>query len=181
LGDDDSTNQQRGGLVILRSTLVLAFVGLTVLMGSIRTTTFCLCPLTTKIQADLCTMVRVAEASSIETGSVPRSIEDLTKGPTAPLDNVKDPWGNDYIYFLHEGRPVAGCLGKDGQFGGEGDDADWFFPSDSTPRPRRKIEDWVAATLGRLPDEASILILLSIPAVVLWATRGRLRRWLGRP
>ena len=39
----------------------------------------------------------------------------------------KDPWGNEYLYRPpgpEGGRPIVSTLGRDGQPGGEGDDAD---------------------------------------------------------
>ena len=36
----------------------------------------------------------------------------------------KDPWGNEYVYTLENGKAVVVSYGKDGQPGGESNDAD---------------------------------------------------------
>ena len=36
----------------------------------------------------------------------------------------KDPWNHDYVYMLEGGKPTLKSLGRDGQEGGEGPDAD---------------------------------------------------------
>jgi len=36
----------------------------------------------------------------------------------------KDPWGNDYVYLLENGRPVITSYGADGAPGGDGVNAD---------------------------------------------------------
>jgi general secretion pathway protein G len=40
--------------------------------------------------------------------------------PTIP----KDPWGREYLYALNGSMPRITCLGRDGQPGGDGIDAD---------------------------------------------------------
>ncbi len=40
------------------------------------------------------------------------------------LENIKDPWGNPYVYKVEGGKPLIISYGKDGAPGGEGADAD---------------------------------------------------------
>jgi len=44
---------------------------------------------------------------------------------TQNLDQMpKDPWGNDYVYMLDNGKPLIKSYGRDGKEGGDGADAD---------------------------------------------------------
>ncbi len=50
---------------------------------------------------------------------------DKWKGPYLEVEEVpKDPWDNDYIYQVENGRFLIISYGADGQPGGEGDNAD---------------------------------------------------------
>ena len=75
----------------------------------------------------------------LDTGSFPSTEQGLAalrlkpadvnqwNGPYMPKDIPKDPWGHDYIYRFpgeHGDEPDLICLGRDGQPGGEGLDAD---------------------------------------------------------
>ena len=90
-----------------------------------------------KIQLDLRVIIRAAQQWYLLTGEMPETVEQLTKGDDklgveAILDDVpEDPWGKPYTFELRNARPVASCLGKDGEVGGEGPDADLVHP---TPR-----------------------------------------------
>ena len=70
----------------------------------------------------------------LDIGDYPNSLEELVKserngwdGPYIPKAIPKDPWGHDYQYKL-SGNSVSGfemfSYGKDGQSGGEGENAD---------------------------------------------------------
>jgi len=57
--------------------------------------------------------------------------EDIWDGPYLKASELKDPWGNMYVY-IEEGTVSAGSydlisLGADGQEGGEGDKADIYY------------------------------------------------------
>ena len=78
------------------------------------------------------------------TGQMPRSLADLNR----PLDHnegesiieiTEDPWGERYGFLLDGPRTITIIgLGADGEFGGEGDDADLVlrWPSTEEVPPR---------------------------------------------
>jgi general secretion pathway protein G len=92
-----------------------------------------------KIEQDLRNIVLVAGEVSRDTGKVPESIEAMIDwvnkvntppppGTTICQSYPRDPWGREYIYAItSNGRPLAACLGSDGQAGGEGGAADSVF------------------------------------------------------
>ena len=50
---------------------------------------------------------------------------DKWKGPYIEVEEIpKDPWDNDYIYTVENGRFQVISYGADGQPGGDGDNAD---------------------------------------------------------
>jgi len=69
-----------------------------------------------------------------DTGRLPASLEELVQansnprwlGPYAKQSSLKDPWGVPFHYraIPSTGRFVLFTLGKDGQVGGTGDNAD---------------------------------------------------------
>lgn len=74
----------------------------------------------------------------MDTGKLPRSLDDLVKapggvdgwlGPYAKEADLKDPWGMEYTYRVPgDGRPFdLSSLGADGQPGGDSVNADIVF------------------------------------------------------
>ena len=90
---------------------------------------------TTAARKDISTIDQAITIYRLETGDFPESIRDLVKepddvrrwnGPYLPKE-PKDPWGNKYEYLIpgNDSRPFdVWSLGRDGQEGGEGPDAD---------------------------------------------------------
>jgi len=72
---------------------------------------------------DLIALGRSLHERRVSTGHFPASIADLAAPGAAA---TVDPWGRPYRYLLQAGgsRYKLGCLGADGQPGGEGDDQD---------------------------------------------------------
>lgn len=75
------------------------------------------------------------EAYALDNGSPPQRLEDLARrpgdarnwaGPYARESELKDPWGNDFLYrYPGENGPFdLVSLGSDGRAGGEGTAAD---------------------------------------------------------
>lgn len=71
----------------------------------------------------------------LDVGNYPESLEALTEnvdqaekwdGPYIKPNVPRDPWGNEYIYVLpgEHGEFDLSSYGRDGQPGGEGEDAD---------------------------------------------------------
>jgi len=95
-----------------------------------------------KAKADISTLSTLLEHYRLDMGRYPSEEEGLEvlrvaptgndaqrwKGPYATKDLPKDPWGNPYKYYAPCPNGVDGygieCLGRDGQPGGEGFDAD---------------------------------------------------------
>jgi general secretion pathway protein G len=88
----------------------------------------------TKIRHDIKAIVEASEMYYYMNGSFPQSLEELTSGKnedgeeTIGVEKTKDPWGNEYQYEIQEGKPKALCFGKDGEPGGDGDNADYEYP-----------------------------------------------------
>ena len=49
------------------------------------------------------------------------------------LAELRDPWNYGYSYRVHDGGVEVGCLGRDGQQGGEGENRDFFMESPGSP------------------------------------------------
>ena len=90
-----------------------------------------------KIKADLKAIIDAAEHYNLQFSQYPESIEAMKpgmKGPNgedfaSPIENVKDPWNNEYLYSVEsDGKPHARCLGRDQAEGGEGDNKDFEYP-----------------------------------------------------
>ncbi len=91
--------------------------------------------ITTKIKYDLEEIYKSARMLYVLTGSWPESIRDMVDArdeqgflPGALANNPKDPWGNEYVYKIRDGKPLIICNGRDGEPGGEGDDQDYEYP-----------------------------------------------------
>lgn len=79
-----------------------------------------------RAQAHLARLADVVEAISRESGQAPASLYDLVEPPSGePVlaqPDLRDPWGNDVLYTLHEGgRFELRSVGSDNAWGG-GDD-----------------------------------------------------------
>jgi len=86
-------------------------------------------------QHDLKSILDAAEMWHASTGHYPESLDALKTGKDkngrdigVSLDNTKDPWGNEYQYWLSpEGTPCVRCLGADSMEGGEGENKDFML------------------------------------------------------
>lgn len=94
-----------------------------------------------KIKHDLQTIMKAATMIRVSTGSIPERMEDLVNPKDADgreivglEDEPLDPWGHHYVYEVTDGHPVAKCLGKNNQEGGEGEDKDWEWAPGGTPK-----------------------------------------------
>lgn len=88
---------------------------------------------TGRARGDVMRMGKACEAFSRGTGALPESLAELLgedargKPWLAGEDVPVDPWGRAYRYTVHDGSFELVSLGKDGQAGGEGEDADAGF------------------------------------------------------
>ena len=67
---------------------------------------------------------RAVENYRLRHGSLPQSLDRLQ--PAFLAEPPIDPWGRPLIYRILGRSYVVGCLGSDGEAGGEGDAGDWF-------------------------------------------------------
>jgi general secretion pathway protein G len=81
-------------------------------------------------------ILAAAEIHSTRYGSHPESIRDLLDardemGRPSPLltGDPRDPWGHEFVYEVVDESPRVTCLGRDGQPGGAGEDADIVIPA----------------------------------------------------
>ena len=90
----------------------------------------------TKTEHDLREIVKAAKLLQVTKGSLPESLDDLVR----PLDAdgkllgggfdalPLDAWNHPYHYEVRDGEPIAFTLGKDDGEGGDGENADVYFP-----------------------------------------------------
>jgi len=85
--------------------------------------------------ADMKAILNTAKVIYTMTGRYPESIEEMVgheieNGDEIGIDGYpRDPWNNEYLYSIDDGKPRVVCLGRDGAEGGEGEDADRVLPS----------------------------------------------------
>ena len=90
----------------------------------------------TKIASDLRRIVEAAKLIQVSCGTLPVGLEELVQPKDADGNELAgleefplDPWKRPYFYEVRDGSPAARCLGRDGQVGGEGEDADLEWPA----------------------------------------------------
>jgi general secretion pathway protein G len=90
----------------------------------------------TKIASDLRRIVEAAKLIQVSGGTLPAGLEELVQPKDADGNDLPgleefplDPWKRPYSYEVRNGSPVARCLGRDGEVGGEGEDADLEWPA----------------------------------------------------
>jgi general secretion pathway protein G len=123
------------GFTLLELIVVITIIGLLGTMVVVKVGGVLFKANKTKVQADLRAIVKGAETFHALSGYYPETIEELVSGRDqngeavgTELELNKDPWGNDYVYELIDGKPHAMCYGRDGQIGGENDDQDYEYP-----------------------------------------------------
>ena len=127
---------QQSGFTLLELIVVITIIGLLGTMVVVKVSTVLGRANETKIKSDLQAIVRAAEQYQAMEGYLPQTLEELERGTTEDgrdtisIEKAQDPWGNEYEYELRDGKPQASCFGRDGQPGGEGDDADYFYPEE---------------------------------------------------
>ncbi len=127
---------KRSGFTLLELIVVITIIGILASLVVVRTTGFGPRARRTKVESDLQTIIKVAEAIYVETGRYPQTIEEMIN-PTdangmplsASLEKYpKDPWQGEYVYEILDGSPRVTCMGADGELGGEGENEDISKP-----------------------------------------------------
>ena len=89
-----------------------------------------------KAKIDISRLSQALEYYNLDTNTYPEKLEDLLKPQSGADERTradgyipalpKDPWGNDYLYAYPGDNGVFDIwsYGRDGEEGGEGDDAD---------------------------------------------------------
>lgn len=72
-----------------------------------------------KLDADLDTILRLADKFHTLHGRYPKSMTEIATA-IHPCKLPKDPWSNPYVYEIYNGKPRVKCLGWDGREGGIG-------------------------------------------------------------
>ena len=91
---------------------------------------------TALLRSDLLRLKNLAEMYMISNARYPKTLDEVLHAKdlngvsfVEQDEEIKDPWGRDYIYSLGpDGKPRVRCLGKDGREGGEGEDRDFEEP-----------------------------------------------------
>ncbi len=128
----------RPGFTLLELIVVITVIGVLASLVVMRVSNVGPRARRTKIDSDMKTVLRVAEAIKAETGRYPETITDMinptdaTGAPlAASLDSVPlDPWQQEYIYEIYDGRPSLLCLGSDMAEGGEDEAQDVRYPEE---------------------------------------------------
>lgn len=118
-------------LVVIGIIGLLSAIGVTAMVGHmksarIKTAQAQIAQFTTAITSFEMNMKRLPDANIGLTELLENSSgSDKWKGPYLEVEEIpKDPWDNDYIYTVENGRFLITSYGADGQPGGEGDNAD---------------------------------------------------------
>jgi len=124
------------GFTLLELIVVITIIGLLGTLVVTKVAPILFRANETKINSDMRAIYKTAMMiSATSTEGFPDSIEDMvnrTDEDGRELEGLaempKDPWSNEYQYEIRNGKPLITCLGRDGNPGGEGDDADYEYP-----------------------------------------------------
>lgn len=127
----------KAGFTLIELLIVIVILGL--LMSLVAPTMFSKVE-SSKVKTAMVQMEMMAtslDTYRLDIGSYPSSLNELRSsnlpswdGPYLPKDVPLDPWGNPYIYSVpgENGKPYTmKSYGKDGQVGGEGDNAEIVY------------------------------------------------------
>ncbi len=128
------------GFTLLELIVVITIIGILGTIVTIKVVPLLFVAKSTTALANAQKIQTAASTLYTMTGNWPSALEELENprakdGTSLPgLGEIpNDPWGRDYVYELGENGPVVKCLGRDGQEGGEGEDADIVWPGRKKP------------------------------------------------
>lgn len=94
-----------------------AFVTSCLVLAAIR------CPVSDRARLDVETLASSTRIFQERVGRLPRGIPELVEAGVFEREPL-DPWHRPFRYWIVRGGPVFISLGRDGECGGQGDDAD---------------------------------------------------------
>jgi len=124
------------GFTLIELIVVITIIGILATVTVVRVVPLLWISKKTKVRYDVERIVNTADMVHVLKGTLPTSLDELVNVKDEEGNIIAgmkeypiDPWGNPYIYQVRDGEPVAICLGKDNQEGGEGENMDWVWPS----------------------------------------------------
>ena len=123
---------RRSGFSLVELIVVMVILGMLAGLVAVRTRGYLATSRRNAVKSEIATITRALESYRLDQGRYPteeEGLEVLINGtetwPEGFLTKVpKDPWKNQYLYLVQDGRFEIICLGADGREGGEGEDAD---------------------------------------------------------
>lgn len=128
------TNKRASGFSLVELMVVVVILGILATVVTVRVMQYLSRARTEKARVQMREIMKALELyKGLEsTGGYPESLENLTEKTEQHPDGLlgvipKDPWGNEYEYVndTEHGFDLI-TYGRDGQEGGEGEDADIF-------------------------------------------------------
>lgn len=128
-----ATRRRRNGFSLVELIVVMVILGMLAGLVAIRTRGYLINSRQNAVKTEMATILKALETYRIDQNRYPsedEGLEILTQPtetwPEPFLNKVpKDPWKNEYLYFLDDDGAEVVSLGADGREGGDGEDRDF--------------------------------------------------------
>jgi general secretion pathway protein G len=139
--------KRQKAFTLVELMVVVTILGILASVVSLRVVQYLSRARVTKARADMNRLMTALKLFSIDSnGEYPEDLAELTEAtetnPEGYISGIpKDPWGNDYGYWLDEelGYELV-CYGRDGTEGGEGEDEDITASEMGQPAEDEELE-----------------------------------------